>query len=401
MVRAAAAALRPLRPGSQRQVILITDGYIGFEQEVISEILRNLPEGARLHTVGIGAAPNRTLLRGAARAGRGMEIIVGNKQALESVAGHLRQATEAPLLTELSVGGTAVQGAAPERPRDVMAGQPIRIAVQLQAGGGRIEVRGKLAGSAGDWVRSLEVMPCGKGGGLPLGALFGREAVEDCEMRLAASDPSGRQKILDEIERLGLRHRIATRRTSLVAISEDPTVDPRDPRRRQRLPVELPAGVSAEGVGLMGASRVMGMMEPSHARGMAPAMSRLLSVFEIGIHEEGMEMDLEIQPTIQELRTGARVLRVEGDLLVVEFEAPWEKFLLPGQGDAILVRLGDGRTTLALVDEAAGTRRGPHASGLTLRLAVRLTAGYPWPAGPALLSWEVNGRDVVLGINLP
>ena len=66
-----------------------------------------------------------------------------------------------------------------------------------------------------------------------------------------------------------------------------------------------------------------------------------------------------------------------------------------------MVRFLDGRTTLALLDEAASTRRGPHAPGLTLRLAVRLTTGYPWPAGPALLRWEVDGRDVVLEVDLP
>jgi hypothetical protein len=32
-------ALRSLRDGAQRQVVLVTDGLIGFEQEVVAEIL--------------------------------------------------------------------------------------------------------------------------------------------------------------------------------------------------------------------------------------------------------------------------------------------------------------------------------------------------------------------------
>jgi Ca-activated chloride channel family protein len=43
-----AAALRPLRPESQRQVVLVTDGLIGYEAELASAILRDLPPGSRL-----------------------------------------------------------------------------------------------------------------------------------------------------------------------------------------------------------------------------------------------------------------------------------------------------------------------------------------------------------------
>jgi Ca-activated chloride channel family protein len=81
----------------------------------------------------------------------------------------------------------------------------------------------------------------------PLGALFGREAVADLEIRLAAEPDTG---IEGEIEQLGLRHRIATRRTSLIAVAEEASVDPLAPRRVEVLPVEVPQGLSAEGLGL-------------------------------------------------------------------------------------------------------------------------------------------------------
>ena len=38
MREAILAALEPLRPSSQRQVVLITDGLIGFESEIVSSI---------------------------------------------------------------------------------------------------------------------------------------------------------------------------------------------------------------------------------------------------------------------------------------------------------------------------------------------------------------------------
>ncbi len=406
MARATAAALRPLRSGSQRQVILITDGYIGFEQEVVAEILRSLPPGARLHTVGIGAAPNRTLLWGAARAGRGAEILVGSDASLEAGAIRLRRATEAPVLTDLSVGGSAVRGAGPARPPDVLGGQPIRVALDLDPRGGTIEVRGKHAGSAEEWVRGLEVPPlrAEEGERLPLGALFGREIVADAEVRLAAAGRSGRERVLDQIEALGLRHRIATLRTSLVAVLEEPTVDPREPRRRKRLPAELPAGISAEGVGLG-----VGGLILDRCLSAGGAFSRIGSAAIQAAHVAAPGAAYE--PTAAQVGWGnvaadgtegcARVLRVEGDLLVLEFEAMWDGFLLPGPGDPIRVRFRDGSVAPALVEESAGTRRGPHPGGLTLRLAVRLAAGSAWPAGLAMLRWESDGRGAEVVADLP
>src|SRR5262249_56183576 len=38
-----AEALRPLRTNAQRQIVLITDGEIGFESEIVGMIVRELP----------------------------------------------------------------------------------------------------------------------------------------------------------------------------------------------------------------------------------------------------------------------------------------------------------------------------------------------------------------------
>ena len=50
-----------------------------------------------------------------------------------------------------------------------------------------------------------------------------------------------------------------------MAIAEEPAVDPTATRRREKLPVELPAGVSAEGVGLMGTGEFLLMLKPGTA----------------------------------------------------------------------------------------------------------------------------------------
>ena len=76
LIPAIGEALRPLRPDTPRQVVVVTDGLIGFEAEAVRAIRDGLPAGSRLHSVGLGAATNRAFLAPAARAGRGVEVIV-------------------------------------------------------------------------------------------------------------------------------------------------------------------------------------------------------------------------------------------------------------------------------------------------------------------------------------
>ena len=257
MAGAISEALGCLRHDAQRQIVLVTDGQIGFEREVVAGIMNGLPDGCRVHAVGIGSAPNRSLTAAVARAGRGVELLVNDPVSAREGARRLGAATARPVITDVAIEGTALLRPATTRLRDVFAGQPLVAAVELRGHGGALELHGRLAGSAERWTWRIAVPEAGGASAatpatpLPIGALFGREAIADLELTLAAS-ASNAEAIDAEIEALGLRHRITSRRTSLVAIAEEPTVDPSAPTRRQRIAAELPAGVSAQGSGLLG-----------------------------------------------------------------------------------------------------------------------------------------------------
>lgn len=247
MARAVIEALSPLRPNGQRQVVLMTDGYIGFERELVREVLERLPEGARLHTVGVGSAVNRTLTQWAARAGGGVEIIAGIGEDPERVAARLLARTTKPIVTDVTIEGDAVRAIAPARAPDLYAGSPSLISLALAPSGGSLVVRGKTA--AGDFVHRVELPAIALGEGLPsVATLFGRERVEDLETEAAAAGGDGATD--RAIEALGLKFRIATRMTSWVAVSESVTVDPDSKERAVRQPHEVPHGVSIEGMGL-------------------------------------------------------------------------------------------------------------------------------------------------------
>jgi Ca-activated chloride channel homolog len=244
-----AEALRPLRPDAQRQVVLVTDGLIGFEREVVAAVARGLPPGSRLHTVGVGSAVNRGLTAPAARAGRGAEVVIGLDEEPAEAARQLVARTRAPLLTDLALEGSALVGHAPARLPDLLAGGPALVGVMLRPEGGRLRLRGRTP--AGGWDAELEVRALDPAkGSAAVVTLYGREAVEDLELRAAC----GEAAVDAEIERLGLAFQIATRLTSWVAVSEEPAVDPTQPSRRERMPHALPAGLSVEGLGLRGAT---------------------------------------------------------------------------------------------------------------------------------------------------
>jgi hypothetical protein len=199
----------------------------------------------RLHVVGVGSAPNRSLTQQVAAAGRGTEVLVETvAQAFEGARRRVA-ATAKPVLTGVTVSGTALTGLEPGALGDVFAGQPLVFTVELSRAGGSLEVSGDLAGDGGKWLHRITVPARAKatleGSPLPLGALFGRQRIAELERR---------GKGERSIERLGLRHQIASSRTSLIAISEEPTVNPKRPTRVERLAVEVPYGVSAEGAGL-------------------------------------------------------------------------------------------------------------------------------------------------------
>lgn len=251
MLSAMHDALRPMREGAQRQVVLMTDGEIGFESEVVGAIRDRLPAGSRLHVVGIGPAVNRSLTSPCARAGRGVELVVAPHEDAGPVIGRLRARLSAPLVTELQVTGAALVASAPRALPDLLAGAPVLIGLQLRPEGGALELVGRTP--SGQWRQRLTVPACEPGHGrAELAALFARELVEDLEVDHAAGrDGAG---IDSRVEALGLRFGIATRLTSWVAISEEPDVDPSKPFRRVRQPQALPQGLSAEGLGLRGGS---------------------------------------------------------------------------------------------------------------------------------------------------
>jgi len=259
------AALQRLRGDAQRQVLVVTDGYIGFEEEIVAAILGQLPKGSKVHMLGVGQAVNRTLTRSAARAGGGSELIIAPGEDVEPLVRRVLAELAQPILVDLELSGTALRSCGIARLPDLHGACPARIPVELDPAGGDLVLRGNTA--QGPWHERLTVPALATGEGSRAVLLrFAREHVEDLE----AARASG-VSVDEAIARVGLDFSIATRRTSFVAVSTDATVDPTVPTRTVAMPHELAAGLSAEGVGLRAAAMSMAYCAAVPAGIAAPA----------------------------------------------------------------------------------------------------------------------------------
>ncbi|MDB4953366.1 MAG: Inter-alpha-trypsin inhibitor domain protein [Myxococcales bacterium] len=238
-------ALQTLRVGAQRQVVVVTDGYVGGEQQILAALHERLPKSCRLHVLGVGSAVNRSLATSLARAGRGAEVIVGIDEDAERGAKRLLDRTQLPMLTNVEISGSALLRHAPAQLPDVFEGAPLVAALALRPEGGELVVRGQLARET--WEQTIAVPANAAGeGNQAIAALYGRERVADVEAHAMFSSVDG------EIEDLGLTFQIATRLTSWVAIDDSRRVT--GPSTSELIPQELPYGTSVSAFGLRGAA---------------------------------------------------------------------------------------------------------------------------------------------------
>lgn len=420
MHEAVTEALRPLRPDAERQVVLVTDGYIGFEGEVVGRIRRALPRGSRIHVVGVGSSVNRTLTTGVARAGGGHEAIVAPDEAVEAAVAALLARTGDPLWVDLAIAGPAVRQLAPAVVPDLLALAPARVALRVDPAGGTIIVRAR--GPEGPLVHEVRVEAVPEGTGRRVVATrFAREAVEDLEVARGTGE-----SVDAAVEALGLHHRIATRLTSWVAETEEATVDPSAPGRRERMPHLLPHGVSAEGVGLRqgsasGATPAMpvataGAAAPPPPSGPMRERSRLAKPaaprqeangrkaknFFLGrLHPADVEPEADDAPAVfadalagsgpadARPRLRARIVaRLGGELVIevtVDRAIDWEV-----DGEPLVVT-ADGAAAPTLWLVRGTTRTGALTAGQVARLAIRWSGADPVRIELGGLVLEVTG----------
>lgn len=246
MLPALVAALNDSRPdetGRVRQVVFLTDGAIGNEQQLFEAIDVGLGR-SRLFPVGIGSAPNTYFMSRAARAGRGTFTHIGQVSDVAEEMEKLFTALERPVMTELDAlfPRDALAEIWPAPLPDLYYGEPVIMTARLQSTEGVMLVEGELAGET--WREQLSLANTRPASGIA--TLFGRNrirSIEETRFQGASQDT-----IDAGVLRTALEFSLVSRLTSLVAVDVTPARPAADPLVQRDVPVMAPDGWDLEAV---------------------------------------------------------------------------------------------------------------------------------------------------------
>jgi len=220
-----------------RQVIFLTDGAVGNEEELFRLIRERLGD-SRLFTVGIGSAPNSHFMRKAAELGRGTFTYIGRVDEVGARMSELFGKLEAPVLKGITLQWpeAAHAEAWPARVPDLYAGEPLVVSASLERLEGELRVSGVRAGRV--WEARVPLAGGAQGSGM--GSLWARAKVDSLmdSLRAGAQPEAVREQVIA----LATAHRLVTRYTSFVAVDRTPARPADAPLARADLPTNLPEG---------------------------------------------------------------------------------------------------------------------------------------------------------------
>jgi Ca-activated chloride channel homolog len=249
MMKAIKASMDPSdKQDHVRIVCFMTDGYVGNDMEIISEVQKH--PNARVFAFGIGSSVNRFLLDNMARYGRGEVEYVGLNDDGSAAARRFHERVRNPLLTDISIdwNGMAVSDVYPKTIPDLFGAKPLILSGKYSGNSkGVIRLKGKMSGR--DFMREIPVDFSSTEQHDVLATLWARNHVD---YLMSYDFTSAQQGALtpvqkEEITRLGLDYRLMTQFTSFVAVEEMIVTDGGQPRRVD-VPVEVPEGVNRAGV---------------------------------------------------------------------------------------------------------------------------------------------------------
>ena len=234
------AALVDANPNDKtylRQIVFITDGAIGNEQQLFDAIAKGRGR-TRIFMVGIGSAPNSYLMTRAAELGRGTFTQIGEGGQVVERMKELFGKIGNPVITDIHAqifGSTAK--ITPEELPDLYQGEP----VMLMADSGSLSGVLKISGMIGDqpWEVKLPLVDAAQGKGVS--KLWARRKIAELEMastlgQIAQADAD------KAVLKTALEHNIVSSLTSLVAVDHSPKRPAGYVLTRADVPLNLPAG---------------------------------------------------------------------------------------------------------------------------------------------------------------
>ncbi|XRQ06549.1 VIT domain-containing protein [Actinomadura welshii] len=225
-------------PGRDRVLVLITDGQVGNEDQLLARLEPRLRD-VRVHTVGIDRAVNAGFLNRLAAIGGGRCELVESEDRLDEAMEHIHHRIAAPLATGLTLhpdGLEVIPGTvAPARPGALFPGVPLVIAGRFRGTpSGTISVRGTASTGAAWEQRAGGTVTANTAAT----SIWARAHLRDLEDRYTVGGPDDlEQRIIDTSLRFG----VLCRFTAFVAVDSRVVTEGGTPHQVVQ-PVEVPSG---------------------------------------------------------------------------------------------------------------------------------------------------------------
>jgi Ca-activated chloride channel homolog len=245
-LRQALALLGGSRNGDNRDardaiVILVTDGQVGNEDQLLRELSGDLHR-VRVHAVGIDQAVNAGFLWRLASVAGGRCELVESEDRLDEAMDAIHRRIGAPLACSLSLRAeglaTIEDTASPAQLPDLFPGVPLVATGRYRGRAtGSLNLRG-TTGEGGDWSATV----AGRRREAPaVTAQWARAHLRDLEDRYAAASGDSREDLERRIVNTSLRFGVLCRFTAYVAV-DSRVVAEGGLQHRVMQPVEVPAG---------------------------------------------------------------------------------------------------------------------------------------------------------------
>ncbi|MEH2087383.1 VIT domain-containing protein [Nostoc sp.] len=232
----------PTPVGRLRSVVLLTDGYIGNENEILAEVQQHLQPANRLYTFGVGSSVNRFLLNRIAEIGRGISKIIRHDEPTEEVAEKFYRQINNPVLTNIQISwqdDTESPVIYPKVAPDLFCEQPLVLFGRKQDRvSGNLQISGIAAG--GKHYEKTFNLKFEETGNLAVAQLWGRARIKYLMNQMVSFETKAG---VEAVTKTALTYQLLSQYTAFVAVSDDVRVEPGNEYLSMQVPVAMPEAV--------------------------------------------------------------------------------------------------------------------------------------------------------------
>ncbi|MBO9997557.1 MAG: VWA domain-containing protein [Cyanobacteria bacterium SID2] len=233
--------------GRLRSIVLLTDGFIGNDREILGTVRQLLEPSHRLYSFGAGSSVNRDLLNRIAEIGRGYSQIVRHDESIDDATHKFFDRVNCPVLTDVRVtwdGAGEVPTVYPNPLPDLFVTQPLVLFGRSEnRGSGRMTVSGRQANGA-QYEETLSVQ-FDDGGNPAISQLWGRAYLKSLSHQTLEVE---RRSIVEEMTQTALTYQLLSPYTAFVAVTDDPSAEVEDASNlvSATVPTILPEGMNSQ-----------------------------------------------------------------------------------------------------------------------------------------------------------